>query len=355
MAKILVGGAGGAPSEGVIYSLKKSAANHTVVGIGSNPVDLVLSKADQVFSVPEANDPSYTGELLAVIAKEKPDFVHFQNDAEILVVSGLRNEIESLGPKTFMPNHKTVETCVSKHLSYLAFKKAGIVVPENELIETPVDLRKAFQDFGNGAGEIWLRSSEIGGGGQGSLSTSNFDFAKSWIDHHSGWGTFLASEHLLSESVTWLSIWDRGKLVVAQTRRRRGWIHGNRSVSGVTGVTQLGITDSDQTVDAVATASVFAVDEVPHGIYGVDMTYDKHNVPNPTEINIARFFTTIRFFTEAGLNMPEIYAHLALGIDVSRTKRTLNPLPDGLGWFRGMDREPQLLVMADFENAFRSK
>jgi carbamoyl-phosphate synthase large subunit len=37
---------------------------------------------------------------------------------------------------------------------------------------------------------------------------------------------------------------------------------------------------------------------------GVDMAYDRNNVPNPNEINISRFFTTVLFFTEAGLNMP---------------------------------------------------
>lgn len=42
------------------------------------------------------------------------------------------------------------------------------------------------------------------------------------------------------------------------------------------------------------------------------MTYDKNGVPNPTEINISRFFTAIYFFTKAGLNMPEIYKDLAI-------------------------------------------
>ena len=53
--------------------------------------------------------------------------------------------------------------------------------------------------------------------------------------------------------------------------------------------------------------SVRAVSAVPHGIFGVDFAYDKDGVPNPTEINISRFFTTVRFFTEAGVNFPEIF------------------------------------------------
>ena len=32
------------------------------------------------------------------------------------------------------------------------------------------------------------------------------------------------------------------ELVVAQSRERRGWVHGNRSISGITGVTKVGVT-----------------------------------------------------------------------------------------------------------------
>jgi carbamoyl-phosphate synthase large subunit len=101
-------------------------------------------------------------------------------------------------------------------------------------------------------------------------------------------------------------------LIVAQTRKRFGWIHGSRSISGVTGVTKVGVTMNDPVVDEVAQRSVFAVTNKPHGIFGVDMTFDDLGIPNPTEINISRFFTTIRFFTEAGINFPSIAKNLSL-------------------------------------------
>ena len=96
-------------------------------------------------------------------------------------------------------------------------------------------------------------------------------------------------------------------------------------------------------------ATISAVDDNPHGIYGVDMTYDKKGIPNPTEINISRFFTTIRFFTEAGLNMPVIYKNLALYGEKPKLKKKINPLPNGLMWLRGMDTAPQLVVQDDFQ------
>jgi hypothetical protein len=48
MTKILIAGAGGAPSEGVINSLLKSKKKETIIGMGSEPTDLVLSNANQV-------------------------------------------------------------------------------------------------------------------------------------------------------------------------------------------------------------------------------------------------------------------------------------------------------------------
>ena len=152
---------------------------------------------------------------------------------------------------------------------------------------------------------------------------------------------------LTPDTVTWLSIWNEGELVVAQTRIRKGWTHGNRTLSGVTGVTKVGQTFSNAEVDAIAIATIKAVSDKPHGIFGVDMAYDKNGVPNPTEINISRFFTTVLFFTEAGLNMPKIFKDIALHNEFPSLSNKVNPLPDGLLWLRGMDTKPVLCTDSD--------
>jgi carbamoyl-phosphate synthase large subunit len=135
--------------------------------------------------------------------------------------------------------------------------------------------------------------------------------------------------------------------VVAQARERRGWTHGNRSISGVTGVTKVGVTCDDDLVTKVALDSIKAVTDRPHGIFGVDMAYDKNGVPNPTEINISRFFTTILFFTEAGLNMPEIFKDIALYGEFPKLEKKINPLVNGQHWLRGMDTIPRLMSTDD--------
>jgi glutathione synthase/RimK-type ligase-like ATP-grasp enzyme len=347
--KILIAGAGGAPSEGVIKSLLKSKKEEIILGMGSEPFDLILSAAKKKIYVPYADSNDYKSALLKILNREKPDLVHFQNDLEIFHASMFRNDILATGTKIFMPKHDVIDTCVHKHKSYKAFRKAGITVPKNIFINNEDDLVNSFDELKNTDGKIWLRASSIGGGGKGSIATADYNMAKSWIDNYNGWGNFVAAELLQSETVTWLSIWYHGELIVAQGRQRKGWIHGNRSVSGVTGVTKLGVTHSDDQVSDIAINSIKAVDNKPHGIYGVDMAYDTNGIPNPTEINISRFFTTISFFTEAGLNMPEIFKDLALYDEKPILEKKINPLPDNLLWARGMDVSPRLISDTDLK------
>ncbi|MFN6013117.1 MAG: hypothetical protein ACK47F_00310 [Flavobacteriales bacterium] len=87
MKKILIAGAGGAPSEGVINSLIKSRKNERIVGMGSEPTDLVLSNADEKFFIPYANSPDYEESLLTLIQNEKTVLIHFQYDLEIFHAS----------------------------------------------------------------------------------------------------------------------------------------------------------------------------------------------------------------------------------------------------------------------------
>ena len=348
MKKILVAGAGGAPTEGVVFSLLKNPNNY-VIGMGSEPTDVILSKADKKYYVPYANTNKYKDKLLEILNKEKPDLVHFQNDLEIYHSSLIREEIKATGTKIFMPDHSVIDTCVHKYKSYQAFKKAGVIVPVNITIDTEEELKRAFKELGDSQGKIWLRDSGIGGGGKGALPTSDYTLAKSWIDHYKGWGSFIAAEMLTPKTVTWLSVWHEGELILAQTRAREGWTHGNRAISGVTGVTKVGVTVSDEQVTQIAINTVKAVSDKPHGIFGVDMAFDKNGIPNPTEINISRFFTTVRFFTEAGVNFPEIFKQLALGEKISIKKGTINPLENGLMWVRGMDTEPRLVVKDSIE------
>jgi carbamoyl-phosphate synthase large subunit len=349
MARILVTGAGSAQSNGCINCLLEDR-NDEIIGAGSDRHDLMFCRAHRRYLAPHSTTAGYKEALLKLLVAERPDMIHFQHDVELAVALTFRDEIEAAGVKMMVPDYETIDVCVHKYKSWLKFKAAGLPVPENMVLNGPEDLRQALQELGQaGDGRIWLRSSHIGNGGKGSLATADFDEAQDWIERQGGWGSFLAAELLTPNSITWLAIWHEGELVVAQTRRRLAWAYGRISPSGISGLTKLSETVSSRRVDEVAEKACLAVCERPHGIYGVDMTYDFNGVPNHTEINISRFFTTIEFFARAGLNMPIIFKNLCLYGERPNLKSKINPLPDHLLWVRAMDEKPILTTEAEIE------
>lgn len=343
MGKLLITDVGVAPAENVIKSWEKSLHKEEIIGMSRNPYNLYSSRASTKHYIPYdyAFGKDYKKSLLTILEDEKPSLAVFMSDREILEASKFREDILATGTKLFMPSHDVINACTDKYESYKIWEAEGIKVPKTMIIHDKADLKKAFTSLGDSEGKIWLRST-IGAGGKGALPTNDYEFAQNWIDLYHGWGSFTASELLQSaKTVTWLSIWYEGELVVAQTRRRKSWGFSNRTLSGVTGITGVGETCSNDLVTKVAIDTIGAIDHKPHGVYGVDMTYDNNNFPNPTEINM-RFFTTCYFFTEAGLNMPEIYKDIILYNKFPTLEKKINPLPDGLLWLRDMDREPVL-------------
>ena len=215
MAKIIITGAGSAQSNGVINSLLLAGDGDEIIGLGSDPNDLIMCRAHKHYLMPHSSASEYENAMLSVLEIEKPEMIHFQHDLELWFASRFRSEIENLGTRMLVPDFETIDTCVHKYKSWRKFRKAGIKVPENILINTPDDLKNAFRDLCNEDGTIWLRSTLIGGGGKGALPTRDFKEAVNWIDRHDGWGNFAAAELLTERTITWLSIWKDGEVLVA--------------------------------------------------------------------------------------------------------------------------------------------
>lgn len=97
MAKIQVGGAGGAPANGFIRSLRESGRGDYLIGMSSGISDLFLANVDEKYPIPAATDPSYNDMLLRMLSKTRPDFIHLQNDYEVRAASRLRDQVEALG------------------------------------------------------------------------------------------------------------------------------------------------------------------------------------------------------------------------------------------------------------------
>ena len=334
-AHILVTGAGGAPATNFVRSLRMAPEEFRLIGTDADKYYLQRAETDPSYLVPLCTDDDYFPVMNSIIVETGAQLVFAQPDVEIAALSARRGE---LACNVFLPDHQTIEILQDKYASFERWRGAGITVPDTAMIHDEQDLRAAFATFGP---KLWIRAT-AGAFGKGSLPTDSFDQAKAWLDFQQGWGRFAAAECLQPQTVTWQSIWYEGELIVAQGRKRLYWEFANRAPSGVTGLTGTGVTYGDPALDELAQAAIAAVDSRPHGIFSVDMTYDSRGVPNPTEINIGRFFTTHLFFTCAGLNMPLIYVSLALGLPLPPIKSKCNPLPNDLAWVRGMDIKPVL-------------
>ncbi|MBI4335106.1 MAG: carboxylate--amine ligase [Candidatus Omnitrophica bacterium] len=343
MKRILVTGCGGTPAINFTRSLRLAVEKFYLVGVDCDKYSIQKSEADESHLVPDCAQQDYLPILMDIIRETKAELIFVQPDAELMVLSEAR---EKLPCRFFWPEKATVSICMNKYLSFKKWEQAGLKVPQTMLVNNEEDLRRAFRKFGP---MIWIRNIR-GAFGKGSLPTEKFEQAKAWIDFHEGWGNFSAARCLSAQSVTWQSIWKEGQLVLAQGRKRLYWEFANRTPSGVTGITGTGVTVSDPLIDDTAQRAILAIDKRPHGIFSVDMTYDKENIPNPTEINIGRFFTTHLFFSAAGLNMPYIFVKLAYGEEPPAISKKINPLPAGLTWVRGMDKEPVLTNLEHIES-----
>jgi carbamoyl-phosphate synthase large subunit len=325
-----------------VRSLRLVPENFYIVGVDANKHHLQRACADERILVPLAGEPDYLSVLNLIIAEKNIQLVYSQNDQEIGFISENRERIKA---KTYLPDPKTVKICQDKFASYEKWSKAGIKVPKTILLRNVEDLQNAFRVLG---APLWIRETS-GAFGRNSLPANKMEHAQYWIDFHEGWGRFSAAEFLGDQSTTWQSMWWHGELIVAQGRKRLYWEFSNRTPSGITGLTGTGVTVSDPDLDETALRAIRAIDASPHGIFSVDLTYDKDGIPNPTEINAGRFFTTHFFFSHAGLNMPYVFVKLALDEKPPAIFQKLNPLPEGLVWIRGMDMEPVLTTLTEID------
>lgn len=341
MKRVLITGAGGAPALNFTRSLRMVEEPFYLIGLDSDKHHLVRAETDETHLVPSAGEADYLPVLRQVIEESGAELLFAQPDTEIEALSERREE---LGIGTFWPSKKSVAVCQDKFATYNVWQAAGLRVPETKLIERPADL----ESFMRKHGDVWIRAVR-GAAGRGSFHTSNLEQAHAWIQFNGGWETFTAAEYLSPDSVTWQSIWNHGRLVVAQGRRRLYWEFADRAPSGITGITGAAVTVADEQVDEISLKAIEAIDPEPHGIFSVDLTYDRNGIPNPTEINIGRFFTTHLFFTVAGLNMPYIAVQLGYGEEPPALASPINPLPSGLVWVRGMDKDPIITHISTLE------
>jgi len=347
LISVLITACGGPSSLSFSRSLRDADPDkkkYILIGIDSDKYNIQRAECDRTYLCPRATDPEYIPFILEIIKKESIDILHSQPEIEAYEIGKERDRILATGCKLFMPEQEVIELLRDKSKSYHLWRGSGIKVPENIDLNSERDLERAYEKFGN---EIWIRET-VGAAGKGSLSRPSYEVALYELNKNNSWGHAVAAEHLTTRTVTWQSIWHQGELVVAQGRERLNWAFGNRAQSGVTGLTGVGKTIADQEIDRISEKCILAAAKKPHGIYSVDFTYDNDGIPNPTEINIAKFFTTHHFLTKAGCNMPDIFIDLAFD-RYTGPKGVINPCKEDMFWVRGIDVLPVLVSNKEVE------
>jgi len=344
---VLVPGAGGPGTVNLCRSLRRVPADLRLIGMDCDPAFATLALTDEVYIVPSVKDEeAYIKAVQKIIAQCRVTVIVPNNSLEARVLAIHASE---LGAALRLPSVETLEKANSKWASYQCWSAAGIPVPRTLLLTKPDSVQHAFDLFDSRP--IWVRGAGIPGSGIGgaALPCKTVAQAREWVGFYDGWNGMIASEFLPGDNLTWIALFDHGRLVTSQCRQRDRYVIPHVSPSGITGAPALShtLTRSDAHETALAAARV--LDSHLDGVVFIDMKCDAADVPRVTEMNAGRFGTTHFFYTAAGLNLPWLLVQMALGFDLPDLPER-NPLPDDLYWVRTLDAGPVLISGDDLRS-----
>ena len=342
--RVLVTGAGGPGGVNVTRALRLADEEIFLLGTDSNRYHICLAETDARELVPKAADlEAYLERLQTLIHDYNIGLLILTNGVEIRALAGREDDLSA---RIFLPKPETVATGQDKYRSFEMWAANGIPVPRTFVIRAAEDIDRVFDEIDTRP--IWVRGSGIPGHGIGvaSLPCAEPDHAKAWIAHHAGWGSFIASEFLPGDNLTWLSLWNQGELVCSQSRRRDSYVIPHVSPSGITGAPAVSHTIHRQDVNDIGRRALKVIDDSPHGVFFIDFKCDASDEPRITEVNVGRFGTTSpHFYAKAGFNIVHLLVKLAYKEDVGAVAQYDVLSPD-LYWIRTLDCGP-VLIPAD--------
>lgn len=318
----------------------RRAGGYRTIGVDTFFDDHITSEADERLLVSADGDRLI--EIINEIAhRYGVDLIYAADTNAVLEL--VSRERDRLAAPTFLPDYDDHVLVEDKWRTYQNLAALGLSVPETGLIRDDADLVGAFARHSS----VWLRRIR-GSGGAGSLATDSVDLARAWIDSGNGWGEFTAAEQLSRRTATFSGVWHEGNLVASQLRERTSWKYAHLSASGVTGITSGQKTLWNVDLHELAVRSIVQTMSRPHGAVGVDFTYGHDGVPRVTEIQPARFYSSMEFLAAVGINLPDIYCRLALGRPLPTTE-LINPIRSSHYWFKAVDKLPLLMSQQEVE------
>ncbi len=334
---VVLTGCGGIPTQNVAWCLRHNLDDYRIIGVDCDKYHIHLTEGfDRKYLVPRASEGGYVETLNRVIEKEGAEFVHPQPDVEVAALSEARDQLLA---RTFLPRRSTVSLCHDKYALLQALEKKRIPVARSMLLEEEDDVDRAFQVIGD---KIWLRLTR-GAGGRGSLPVEDTGLAKKWVQYWNGWGKFSAEEYLPGRNLAWQGLFRRGRLLACVSWERIRYIISHVSPSGITGTPSVARLIDDDRVHRIGEQSIRAIDEMPDGVFGVDLKENAQGVPCVTEVNPGRFFTPSYMYAKAGYNIVRAYFQVAFDQSVEIGPRF--SAGNELFWIRGIDANPVMVRM----------
>ena len=158
---------------------------------------------------------------------------------------------------------------------------------------------------------------------------------------------FTLAEYLPGREILCQSVWDRGRMVLANTFERLAYFGADNIPSGVTSLSSLAKTVVEPAVVEVCRAAIAAVAPGASGAFSVDVKEDVDGRPQVTEINAGRFFMAMTAFDRVlKHNIALTYVRLALGERVNFGE--VYDAVDDYYMVRDMDAEPGVFHADDF-------
>lgn len=113
---VLVTGSGSPGIAGTVYSLRKNYDNRRIRLIGTDIKDDVPGKylCNSFYRISRPESNNYKDELILICEKEHVDVILPQNTAELLTISRLKKEFESVGAKLLVSDPYTIEKANDK-------------------------------------------------------------------------------------------------------------------------------------------------------------------------------------------------------------------------------------------------
>ena len=311
--RLLILGAGSAPSNNLIRSLKTGDPSLFIVGCHDDRFVLKKSCADRNYRVPPSSQREFTRALRQIIKTERIDLLMPDDDENVMTISELRDRLPC---RIFLPRRAVIKRCQDKYALTTFLRRRGLPAPSTYPVTTLEEIEKLFCRLSPHAG-LWCRIRK-GSGSFGAIPVKNPEQARSWIKYWQEMRgiperSFTLSEYLPGRDFCVQCLWKEGTLILTKMAERLSYIDGG-SPSGVSSTPALAKTVFEPRVIKVCEKAIRALDSKASGVFFIDIKEDAEGKPCITEINAGRFATITNIHDLAGkYNMAVTYVRLALG------------------------------------------